>query len=69
MPPSSPRTRISYQTDLVASSMTSMSVPIFRPGRERYFMVAPGWVSRHRTILMIRDERDVPADSWQAMCS
>jgi hypothetical protein len=30
-----------------------MSVPISRPGRERYFMVPPGLVSRHRAILVI----------------
>src|ERR1700722_2182654 len=28
---------------------------MFRPGRELYFMVPPGWVSRHRAILVIRD--------------
>src|SRR6266702_625691 len=49
--------------------MTSMSVPICRPGRERYFMVPPGWVSRHRAILVIRDGRDVPAGPCRAMCS
>jgi hypothetical protein len=32
-------------------------------------MVPPGWVSRHRAILVIRDRRDVPADPWLAMCS
>jgi hypothetical protein len=42
MSPSSPRTRISYQTGLVISSMTSMPVSIGRPGREHYFMVPPG---------------------------
>ena len=32
-------------------------------------MVPPGWVSRHRAILVIRDGRDVPAGPCRAMCS
>jgi len=45
-----------------------------RPGRERYFMVPPGWVSRHRAILVIRDvsvqrEERNPQRFWVSVLS
>jgi hypothetical protein len=45
-----------------------MSVSVRRPAGQ-YFMVPPGWVSRHRAILVIRNGRVVRAEPRRAMDS